>query len=287
MKIEYELVKPDPGSSMRLLHQKVAPSAFVWQYHFHPELELICVVDGGGVRHVGHNMSRYEDGDLILIGSNLPHSGFGLNASDPHEEILIQLPEQVLTTMAANLVEFEAWNNLLERAAYGISFHGRTYGQVKTMMMELPSLPVQDRLIAVFRIFQVLTLSTEYELLNDTVIPSKKLIGAKDRLQKIFTYIEDHYTEEIQIKEVAGLVGLTISSFSAYFKRTTSVSFSTFVNNFRIQKACFLLVNGKNVSETCYACGYNSLSYFTRTFKGIHGKSPREYQRDITRLHSQ
>jgi hypothetical protein len=45
---------------------------------------------------VGYHKSNYTNGDLVLIGSNIPHSGFGLNSIDPHEEIVLQFKEEIL-----------------------------------------------------------------------------------------------------------------------------------------------------------------------------------------------
>ena len=78
MNVECEIILPDEGSSFRLLHTKTKAEQFPWQYHYHPEYEIVCVLQGGGTRHVGNHFSNYEKGDLVFIGPNLPHAGFGL-----------------------------------------------------------------------------------------------------------------------------------------------------------------------------------------------------------------
>ncbi len=282
MVIEYEIVQKDLGSSFRLLHHKnVLPTKYVWQYHYHPEVELVCIVKGSGVRHVGHHMSRYEDGDLILVGSNLPHSGFGLDASTPHEEIVIQLPESILLNGIENYVELGSCQGLLERAQYGISFHGATYQKAKKLMLELLNVPVQNRIFVVLQIFQLLSNSSDYTLLNNKLLPTKQLLHVKSRLETIFTYVEENYAEHLSIEEIASRVGLTIPSFSAFFKKTMSITFTEFVNNYRVRKSCYYLREGKSVTETCNLCGYNSLSYFNRVFKRQMGSSPKRYVADV------
>jgi hypothetical protein len=42
MKLEYEMIRPDEGSSFRLLHEKVIAEQYSWQYHFHPEYGLLA-----------------------------------------------------------------------------------------------------------------------------------------------------------------------------------------------------------------------------------------------------
>ncbi|MCH5596731.1 cupin domain-containing protein [Niabella ginsengisoli] len=128
MKIEYEIVRSDPGSSFRLLHHKMVKSSdFIWQYHYHPEFELVYVPRGSGTRHVGNHLSTYHQGDLVLIGSNLPHSGFGLNSTDLHEEVVLQITPEVFSF---DFPEMTAIEPLLELSKYGLAFSPRIQDQV-------------------------------------------------------------------------------------------------------------------------------------------------------------
>ena len=90
MKTEFEKIIPDNGSSFTLLHVNVPVNSVPWHYHYHPEIELVCVLKGSGKRHVGNHLSYFDSGDLVLIGPNLPHSGFGNGALGLHEEIVVQ-----------------------------------------------------------------------------------------------------------------------------------------------------------------------------------------------------
>ncbi|MCH5715207.1 cupin domain-containing protein [Niabella hibiscisoli] len=146
MKIEYEIVKADPGSSFRLLHHKmVRESDFVWQFHYHPELELVFVPAGSGTRHVGNHLSTYHQGDLVLIGSNLPHSGFGLNSSGLHEEIVLQVKPEILPLHFAEMTRVEA---MLDRAKYGLSFSGTVKEEVGAVMKAMVHQPLSKNVAA-------------------------------------------------------------------------------------------------------------------------------------------
>jgi len=277
MFITYEKVELDPGSSLRVLYNYCDPRNQGWHYHFHDEIELTCITFGSGLRHVGHDYSSYDNGDLILIGKNLPHSGFGLNASNPHEEIVIQFDESLVTEAQNLLVELKSLPKLLENSKFGVSFYGNTLQYGKNKMREINSAPVHKRVYLLLQLLGDLSLSNEYILLNETLIPAKKVLNAKVRLQTIFSFIEANYAHDFKVKEIADLVGLSIPSFSSYFKRSTSYTFSQWLNNYRIQRACYYLSQGNNVSETCSKCGYNSLSYFIRIFKRVKGITPRQF----------
>lgn len=274
MKVEFEIVKPTPGNSFRILHQKAPIKDFVWQYHYHPEFEIACVLSGTGTRHVGNHLSRYNNGDLVLIGANLPHSGFGLNASDPHEEIVLQVREEEFLATFQQQPEMESIINILEKAKYGIAYTGNVKKQVMTLMQEIITMQPFKRYLQLLEILQLLATAKKYELLNKEIILSADVNKNRARLQKIFTYVEQHFADEIDICNVAKIVALSVPSFCNYFKRTTQITFTNFVNQYRIQKACLLLQHDKTISEISFECGFNNVTYFNRVFKSILKKSP-------------
>ncbi len=102
----------------------------------------------------------------------------------------------------------------------------------------------------------------------------------KTRLENIFTYVEHHYQEEIYIQEVAKLANLTLPAFCNFFKKATQITFTEFVNRFRISKACLLMTQDKTISECSYSCGFNNVTYFNRMFKKYTGKTPSEFIKD-------
>lgn len=280
MKVEFEIVKPDKGSSFRLLHQKVSSKDFIWQYHYHPEVEITCVLKGSGTRHVGNHISNYDNGDLVLIGPNLPHSGFGLHATNPHEEIVVQAKEDVIKQPLAHLKEMEAIGLLLEKAKYGIVFTGETKKAATAKLINMLQLSSFEKYIELIKVLQLLAVSEEYSLLNEQVLLSTTINKHKARLQKILTYVENHYTKEIDIADVARLSALSVPSFCNYFKRTTHITFTDFVNRYRIQKACLLLQEDKTIAEVCFETGFNNVTYFNKVFKAVLNKTPSEFRKE-------
>src|ERR1700733_13170230 len=114
MKIEFEIIHADEGSSFRIMHNKTNAEEYPWLYHYHPEYELVCVLYGNGTRHVGNHFSNYEHGDVVFMGPNLPHAGFGLDAHGPHEEIIIQIKEQFFKQSVIPMPEMSAIAELLD-----------------------------------------------------------------------------------------------------------------------------------------------------------------------------
>jgi len=282
MRVEFEIVHPDEGSSFRLLHQKTIAERHSWQYHYHPEYELVCVLSGSGTRHVGNHFSSYDDGDLVLMGPNLPHSGFGLNAHGLHEEIVIQIKENMFNQTLLSIPEMGSLRHLLEKGKYGVCFSGATKEKATKKLIRLLKHSPFDRFIELMAVMQFLATSPEYTLLN---LPNGALPLTvqkhHERLKSIFSFVEQHYDEEIEIKKVADIAHLTVPAFCNYFKKVMSITFTDFINQYRIQQACTLLQQEKTIADACFESGFNNVTYFNKVFKTIMKKTPTEFRKGV------
>jgi AraC-like DNA-binding protein len=98
-------------------------------------------------------------------------------------------------------------------------------------------------------------------------------------INALIRYIQEHYTDEFSLEELASRLGLTPAYFSRLFHEKTGKPLFEFINSIRIQKACQLLKRtGMPIIEIAYAVGYNNLSFFNRYFRRLMRMSPREYR---------
>ncbi|MCG2792989.1 MAG: AraC family transcriptional regulator [Weeksellaceae bacterium] len=280
MKVSFETVLPDKNSSFRTLHNNVPVRELRWAYHYHPEIELVCVISGNGSRHVGYHKSNYTDGDLVLIGSHIPHSGFGVNSVDPHEEIVLQFKEKIVS-FPKEVEEMASLERLIAKAQFGIMFGSKVKRKILPQLYKILETENSKRYFILLNILFELAETKDYVLLNKEVMPHSVISKNKERLQSIFTFVEKNYDKDIDIHEMASLANLTLPAFCSFFKKTTKLTFTDFINQYRIHKACNLMVQGKSVSESCYETGYNSISYFSRTFKKYMGKTPTEFNLEL------
>ena len=89
--------------------------------------------------------------------------------------------------------------------------------------------------------------------------------------------IQHHLYEDLSVEELAFLCNMSISSFKRKFKNTYGTSPKRYINTKRLEKAQHLLSTSElSVGEICFECGYNDLSYFSKTFKRQFGKLPSE-----------
>ena len=92
-------------------------------WHFHPEIELVYVNKGKGKRHIGNHISYFNNSQLVLIGSNLPHIGYIDRLTTNGSETLIQFLPDFLGKDFFKIPEMAAIATLFERAKKGVRFN--------------------------------------------------------------------------------------------------------------------------------------------------------------------
>lgn len=272
MKTELEHIIPEQGSSLSLMINPDLSDFFFW--HFHPEFELVFIEGADGNRHVGSHNSRFKGSDLVLIGSYIPHLNFDYGIKTTYEKIVVHMPPDFLKTDFVTTPELTAVHQLMEAANRGIAFGNDTKSMIGGRLKKLADLNSFDQFLELIKILNVLACAKDKEFLHSTPVKNQFNTKDTDRLDRIHDYIDEHYQRRIDIQEVADLSHLTKPAFCRYFKKMTRLTFTQFVNHYRIDKAKKLLLSGKNVTETCFSSGFESLSYFNRTFKKITGTNP-------------
>jgi len=272
-----EKVDFEAGKSFKLFSPRLR-NTFLW--HHHPELELVYVEADAGIRHVGTHISNYTHSDLVFIGSNLPHLNFDYRQRNDYHQIVIQLRCDFLGQAIVVSPEFRSIQKLFTNAEYGLAFHGETKLLVAEKLKQLSSLNSFEQLLQLIQIFQLLANSNERTVLNDDLSSKAFILKDKIRMGAIYEYIDKEFHQRPDVNVVASKVGLTTPAFCRYFKKQTNMTFTAFVNQYRIERAKNLLMQNHNVSETCYAVGFESLSHFNNLFKKIVGVNPSIFKRE-------
>jgi AraC-like DNA-binding protein len=276
MKIKKEIVVPNPGQSFRLFTPRLK-NYFFW--HYHPEYELVYVEAVTGIRHVGQHISSYMESDLVLIGSNVPHLNFDYGVHTEYRQTVVQLKQNFLGDCFGETPEFSGIQKLFEKAYLGLSFSGETKKLVAGKLKQMQSLSNFEQLLSLLKIFQILSASDEVTELNSQDTSVKLFLDDKIRMGAIYKYIHANYDETPDVNEVAASVHLSTPAFCRYFKKQTKMTFTDFVNQYRITQAKTLLLKNISVSEVCYEVGFESLSYFTKLFRKLTGENPSVFRK--------
>ncbi|SKB51498.1 AraC family transcriptional regulator [Dyadobacter psychrophilus] len=277
MKIIREEIIPSAGSSFKVLLTPGLNDTFLW--HLHPEYEIVYVEGTSGTRHVGDHTSVYEGSDLVFIGPNIPHLNFDYGVRTECEQVIIQMKENFLGKDFLNLPEFAPIKTLFERSHHGLSFSGQTKKAIGAQLKQLPDLDHFDQLILLLQILRILAASEEVITLNTLPAGNKSLQKEQHRMDSIYKYVELHYDQNPDVNVIAEHVNLTTPAFCRFFRKNAKMTFTDFVNVYRINQAKNLLLQNKTVSETCFAVGFESLSYFNKLFKKIVNENPSDFRK--------
>jgi AraC-like DNA-binding protein len=277
MKLNLEQILPDADSSFRFLLTPKLNEVFYW--HFHPEIELVYVEADKGIRHIGDHISTYEGCDLALIGSYIPHLNFDYGVKATVETVVIQFPETYFEAGLARIPELQKVVDLMERAKTGIAFTGETKRIAGVRLKKLQYMDRFHQFMELMSIFQFLAVSDEYEDLEVRPISSQSILKQQERMHRIHQFVEMNFQKPIDTQQIAEEVNLTLPAFCRYFKKATKLTYTDFVNQYRVQYAKKLLIQDKNVTEACFECGFESLSYFNRIFKKFAGVSPSAFKK--------
>lgn len=278
MKLVLEEFSPDSNSSFRIMQNPRLSQIFYW--HFHPEIELVYIEGTDGTRHVGKHISRYNYNDLVLIGSNIPHLNFDyMVKTEDYEKVVLQLSPSFLGNGLTQTPELKGIAELFERSQYGIAFGENVKIALAERMKNIRTIPPFEQFLEVLTIFQFLANTTEYELLHEKPVENQYNKKDQERIKRLYQFIDENYQRKIELSEVAEMTNLSEAAFCRYFKRMTRLTFIEFLNHYRVNQAKNLLLLDKNVTETCFDCGFESMSYFNRTFKKLTGVNPLAFKK--------
>ncbi|ARK12619.1 AraC family transcriptional regulator [Fibrella sp. ES10-3-2-2] len=280
MRLQFEKIEPEADSSFKVVHLTSPQTCWVY-WHYHPEYEIVYIPEGNGRRHVGQHVSTYEEGELVFIGPNIPHLNFSYDKVGPYEEVVVQLRDDFMGRDFLQKPEMETVRRLFGRASQGLVFGADTKRIVGPMLTHLPTQTGFDRLLALLTIFRHLAQASDVVPLQADGIQFTVDPREEQRINRIYTYVSGHYAEAIDLRTVADLANLTVPAFCRYFKRMTQLTFSDFVNEYRVSQARRLLHTDKPIAAISTDVGYTNLSHFNKTFKAITGQTPTTYRKGL------
>ena len=282
-KPDFETISPDTGHSYKFAYfDKFSPNTNKVKWHYHPEVELVYINTGVGKRQVGTHLSNYQDGDLILIGSYLPHTGFTKGFEENQKEIVIQFKPETFENALQNFEELKLINQLLELSKKGIVFEGPIKEDIGLRMEGLQYESRIDALLTFVKILYDLAKEKDKKILNAEGYAFISSPNENKRLKTIFNYIRDHFMEPIALEDISAIVFMTPQSFCRFFKKSTNKTFTVFLNEYRINHATKLLSEtDSDIKTICYESGFNNLSNFFRNFRKITQLTPNAYRDQI------
>ena len=283
MKMYQTEITPGTDSHISLIERD--DPHFIAPFHYHPEIELVYVKESYGKRIIGDTIEPFEAGDMVFIGSNLPHVWLNeeiFYSNLPNlraKAIVLYFNVNALGPAFFNMKEASKINTFLKRGERGLRIYGKTNKLIAEKLEKLLKKKDIEKIIGLFDIFNTLANSKELSNITSDGYNIKAKDTETDRLADIYNYVQENFVNDISLKTISAVANLTPQSFCRMFKKRTNKHFIEYLNDVRISKSCGFLINTDwSISEIAYKCGYKTVSNYNKLFKEITGVSPKVYR---------
>ncbi|WP_299532576.1 AraC family transcriptional regulator [Ulvibacterium sp.] len=252
--------------------------------HSHKNFELNFIESGSGRRIVGDHISRFEAGDLVLLGPSLPHCWELQEEENPIPSfcIVTHFSEDIMNSDFFGIPELEKVVALLKQSKRGLRFKMENNGQIRRILERMTHLKGLAYYIEMLKVFHLLLRTKEREKLSNpmdhTAIFNKNL----EKINTVYAYVFQNIQEGVKLEEAAALLNMAPSSFCRFFKKKTDLTFMEYVKRVRVGMAAKLLAEtDKQITQICFESGYNNLANFNHYFKSIMAKTPSAYRKSF------
>jgi AraC-like DNA-binding protein len=258
------------------------------RWHYHTEVELIHFKKGEGTQFIGDSIKPFKTGDVVLVGSNLPHywrfddSYFEEDAEKTADVRVSHFCENFWGSQFLQLPENVHLRSVLEKAKRGLQINGRTRQKVADLLESLLHTDNNHRIILLMEALNMIAECKQVTTLSSIGFKYDLVENEKDRINAIYDYSLKNFKRSIQLDEIASVANISPNSFCRYFKSRTRKTYSQFLIEIRVGHACKLLIeNNLSIKQLCYESGFNNFTSFHKYFKLITSKSPLSYQKEF------
>jgi AraC-like DNA-binding protein len=278
MKAIFEQVSTNPKASF--IHKFLEVPSFDAPFHFHPQLELTWIVKGSGMRYVGRSVQAFQEGDLVLLGPNLPHCWINQKTEETVAAHVIQFEQHFLGRDFFKLPEMASINSLIDRSKSGYLIANPTRGIIQNKIQQLSSSPPLQKVTCLLEILEEIAHAQNLMPLDESMVKLNRDLPQTERFNAVISFLIQNYKQEIHLEQMAELVHMTPSSFCRFFKGVMKKTLMEVVMEFRIKHACHLLTTTDlTISQVAMESGFGDLPYFNRRFKKMMACNPSIYRR--------
>jgi AraC-like DNA-binding protein len=275
--LPFKIPKPENNA---IVYQEDIEIYFYDKLHQHEEIQLTLIKEGKGTLIVGDSINYYDKGDIIVIGSNIPH----VFKSDTVENSNSFMQSLFFSkdSFGTNFFELEELKEL--KPFFKRSRHGFKIISSKKIISNLFSkLNVSSKFQLFTTLLELLKIASRanFKSLSSFIYEKKYTDVEGKRMRDVFEYTMTHFKSDISLETIASIATMTKNAFCKYFKKRTNKTYFQFLNELRIEHACKLLVEEKDfsIADIAYNSGYKNISNFNRQFKTIKKINPSDFKK--------
>lgn len=274
--LPFKIPKPENDT---LVVQEDRAKLLYDKLHQHQEIQISLISSGEGSFIIGDYVGEFQEGDIFIIGENLPHV-FHNDPSDGEVHMIsLFFMKSSYGDHFFKLPEFKSLGLLFQESELGILLEGQS-GKLIQLMKNIPYQSKLNKFISFLEILQAIS-KEKLHTLSSAI--HNKSYGEEEgkRMRDIFEFSLNNYNQNINLDQVAGIANMTPNALCRYFKQRTNKTYFNFLLDIRIGNACKLLTKKTDLSiaEISYKSGFNNLTNFNRKFKSIKGMTPSEFRK--------
>ncbi|MCF7568306.1 AraC family transcriptional regulator [Sabulilitoribacter arenilitoris] len=279
--LPFQIPKPEHDA---LIYQEDKELIFYDKFHQHEEIQVSFIAEGEGALVVGDTINYYKKGDVIALGSNLPHvfkSDISTNIQS--EMLTLFFSNDAFGSTFFELEELRELRPFFKKVNYGFKVSPKSK-KIETLFKQLHESSKLQRFILLLEVLKALSKS-KTQPLSSFIYDKKYTDSEGKRMRDVMDFTMQNYNQQISLDDVAQVSAMTKNAFCKYFKKRTNKTYFTFLNELRIENACKLLLSNQDLSiiEIAEKSGFNNMSNFNRQFKVVKKNSPSLFKKDSYR----
>lgn len=232
---------------------------FNFPLHLHQSFEFITVLSGEMQVKIDDTDYLLKKGECVLVFPNQLHS----ITSEKSEHMLCIFSPELIKAYSSKLINKIPLCNRTDIDAHLI----RT---LDNLLADSSTIEKKGLLYSICAEF------------DKTASYIKKALYEEGLLHNIFEFVEENFNGECELNDLSLKTGYSYSYLSRCFKKTTGISFNTYVNRYRVSNACYLLSNTNcSILQCALDSGYKSVRSFNRNFMSVLSITPREYREKV------
>ena len=251
-------------------------------WHFHPEYEIILNTKSNGTRIVGDSVELFDQYDLVMIGSNIPHcwNYYKTNTPAPTEKgIMLHFKLSSLGESLLSQHEMHTVRKLLIESERGLVFPVEDAKKAEVCLVKMINNKGIDKIIHFFSLLKIMCASEKRAVLCSENYKQAFDEKGNKKMTVVYNYVRENYFKPVSLERISRVAHMSPFAFSRYFKKNCGAGFIEYLNRVRMNKACYLLRETEyQIHDVAYECGFSSISNFNKQFRRTEGLSPRDYR---------
>lgn len=275
--LPFKIPKPDKDAFVfQIDHEEL----FYDKLHQHEEIQISYIVEGKGTLVAGDSVNYYSAGDIIVIGSHLPHVFKSEEQTSKSLMLTLFFLHDSFGEDFFELPELRELKPFFNRSKYGFKISSSAE-EIHSLFHQLKQSTKLNQFIILIQLLQKLVVADSKSL--SSFIYNKEFSDIEGkRMRNVFEFTMNHFTEDISLGTISAVANMTKNAFCKYFKKRTNKTYIQFLTDLRLENACKLLKEKENlsISDIAEKSGFSNISNFNRQFKSTLGTTPLNYRKN-------